>query len=526
MPAFLLPDLGEGLTEAEIVAWHVRAGDTVMVDQNIAEVETAKAVVEVPVPFAGRVTRLHGTVGDVVAVGQPLITVEAPPPARPGETAEAEEAAVAAGAEESGNVLVGYGTARARDRRRRPSRSATATTAEVSTAGAGTAGAGTAGPGTAGPGTTGPGTTGPGTTGPGTTGPGTTGPGTTGPGTTGPGTTGAGTTGAGTTGAGSRAGGSAPPPCGRVAVASPLIRRLARNAGLDLTAIRGSGRDGLITRHDVDAAIEASLPAPSPARSAAPLAGGPPSTGGPATGTPTAEASRPAAEPAGLVRIPLRGLRRAAADKVSRSRREIPEATVWVDVDATALTGLRATLNAAPAAPPISVLALLARFTILGLRRYPELNARIDGDEIVLNPSVHLGFAAQTGRGLLVPVVPDAQALTLEQLSVALAERAGRARAGSLGPGELTGGTFTVNNYGVFGVDGSAAIINYPEAAILGMGRIIERPWVVGGAVVPRQMTELTLAFDHRICDGGTAGGFLRFVADCIESPANALRYL
>ena len=263
----------------------------------------------------------------------------------------------------------------------------------------------------------------------------------------------------------------------------------------------------------MDAAIKASRPAPSSAPAAGPLAAGPLAAG-------------PAAEPAGLVRIPLRGPRKAAADKLSRSRREIPEATVWVDVDATALTGLRATLNAGPSAPPISLLALLARFTILGLRRNPELNAQIDGDEIVLNPSVHLGFAAQTGRGLLVPVVPDAQALTLEQLSVALAERTQRARAGSLGPGELTGGTFTVNNYGVFGVDGSAAIINYPEAAILGMGRIIERPWVVGGAVVPRQMTELTLAFDHRVCDGGTAGGFLRFVADCIESPASALRHL
>ena len=306
-----------------------------------------------------------------------------------------------------------------------------------------------------------------------------------------------------------------------MAVASPLIRRLARNAGVDLTVIRGSGRDGLITRRDVDAAIKVSRPAPSsapaPGSAAGPLAPGPLAPG---------SAAGPAAEPAGLVRIPLRGPRKAAADKLSRSRREIPEATVWVDVDATALTGLRATLNAGPSAPPISLLALLARFTILGLRRYPELNAQIDGDEIVLNPSVHLGFAAQTGRGLLVPVVPDAQALTLEQLSVALAERTQRARAGSLGPGELTGGTFTVNNYGVFGVDGSAAIINYPEAAILGMGRIIERPWVVGGAVVPRQMTELTLAFDHRVCDGGTAGGFLRFVADCIESPASALRHL
>ncbi len=487
MPAFLLPDLGEGLTEAEIVAWHVRAGDTVTVDQRVAEVETAKAVVEVPVPFAGRVTELHGTVGDVVPVGAPLITVEAAPAASPragrtpevrgtpeargtGRTPEVRGTPEAQGtertpevrgtpeargtggtpepggtfeargtggtpeargtpeAEESGNVLIGYGTSRARSRRR-------------------------------------------------------------------------------------RAGGTSPPPGGRVAVASPLIRRLARNAGVDLTAIRGSGRDGLITRRDVDAAIKASRPAPSSAPAAGPLAAGPLAAG-------------PAAEPAGLVRIPLRGPRKAAADKLSRSRREIPEATVWVDVDATALTGLRATLNAGPSAPPISLLALLARFTILGLRRNPELNAQIDGDEIVLNPSVHLGFAAQTGRGLLVPVVPDAQALTLEQLSVALAERTQRARAGSLGPGELTGGTFTVNNYGVFGVDGSAAIINYPEAAILGMGRIIERPWVVGGAVVPRQMTELTLAFDHRVCDGGTAGGFLRFVADCIESPASALRHL
>ena len=234
----------------------------------------------------------------------------------------------------------------------------------------------------------------------------------------------------------------------------------------------------------------------------------------------------PGAGPDSRTRIPLRGPRKAAADKLSRSRREIPEATVWVDVDATGLAELRGILNASLAAPPISVLALLSRFAILGLRRYPELNARVEGDEIVLNPSVQLGFAAQTDRGLLVPVVPGAQALTLEQLSAELAERTRRARAGQLGPGELTGGTFTVNNYGMFGVDGSAAIINLPEVAILGIGRIIERPWVVGGAVVPRKMTELTLAFDHRVCDGGVAGGFLRFVADCVESPASALRYL
>ena len=411
MPAFLLPDLGEGLTEAEIVTWHVQTGDTVTVDQPIVEVETAKAVVEVPVPFAGRVTALHGQPGDVVAVGEPLLTVD---------TAE------------SGNVLVGYGTSSGHRRRHRATRSSGDS--------------------------------------------------------------------------------SVPPRNGRLPVASPLIRQLARSAGLDLATIRGSGRGGLITRQDVDAAINARQAGPAAVPESAP-----------AVPEPAPAVSEPAD---GVIRIPIRGLRKSVADKLSRSRREIPEATVWVDVDATEMLRLRAALNADESAPKISLLALLSRFTILALRRHPELNARIEGDEIVMGPSVHLGFAAQTDRGLLVPVVRDAQAHTLEQLAVAVAERTRRARDGTLGPAELTGGTFTVNNYGVFGVDGSAAIINHPEAAILGIGRIIQRPWVVDGQVVPRQMTELTLAFDHRVCDGGTAGGFLRFIADCVESPANALRHL
>ena len=424
MPAFLLPDLGEGLTEAEIVTWHVQAGDTVAVDQPIVEVETAKAMVEVPVPFAGRVTALHGQPGDVVAVGAPLVTVDtagrlAEPgvmvaPARPDQGGLDQDT-------ESGNVLIGYGTSSGHRRRHRAARSLA----------------------------------------------------------------------------------TAPASNGRVPVASPLIRQLARNGGVDLTAIRGSGRDGLITRADVDAAISA--------RQAGPAA-----TPEPASAAGSAEGTR----------IPIRGLRKSVADKLSRSRREIPEATVWVDVDATEMLALRAALNADASAPKISLLALLSRFTVLALRRYPELNARIEGDEIVLVPAVHLGFAAQTDRGLMVPVVRDAQVHTLEQLSAAVAEQTRRAREGTLGPADLTGGTFTVNNYGVFGVDGSAAIINHPEVAILGIGRIIPRPWVVDGQVVPRQMTELTLAFDHRVCDGGTAGGFLRFIADCVESPAKALRHL
>jgi len=430
MPAFLLPDLGEGLTEAEIVTWHVQAGDTVAVDQPIVEVETAKAMVEVPVPFAGRVTALHGQPGDVVAVGAPLVTVDtAGRLAEPGivvAPASPDQGGPDQGGPdqdtESGNVLIGYGTSSGRRRRHRPTRSPVASN-------------------------------------------------------------------------------------GRVPVASPLIRQLARNGGVDITAIRGSGRDGLITRADVDAAISARQTGSAAVSEPAPAF---PPTAGSAEGT----------------RIPIRGLRKSVADKLSRSRREIPEATVWVDVDATEMLALRAALNADESAPKISLLALLSRFTVLALHRYPELNARIEGDEIVLSPPVHLGFAAQTDRGLMVPVVRDAQVHTLEQLSTAMAEQTRRAREGTLGPADLTGGTFTVNNYGVFGVDGSAAIINHPEVAILGIGRIIPRPWVIDGQVVPRQMTELTLAFDHRVCDGGTAGGFLRFIADCVESPAQALRHL
>ena len=161
-------------------------------------------------------------------------------------------------------------------------------------------------------------------------------------------------------------------------------------------------------------------------------------------------------------RIPLRGARRAVADKLSRSRREIPEATVWVDVDATDLVETRRALNAADSSRPVSLLALLARFTILGLRRYPELNARIEDDEIVVPDAVNLGFAAQTDHGLVVPVVHDAHRLTTRDLSARLAERTAAARDRRLSPADLAGGTFTVNNYGVFGVDGSAAIINHP----------------------------------------------------------------
>jgi pyruvate dehydrogenase E2 component (dihydrolipoamide acetyltransferase) len=295
--------------------------------------------------------------------------------------------------------------------------------------------------------------------------------------------------------------GPQPGTAGRVAVISPLVRKEARDAGLDLTTVTGTGPAGLVRRQDVRQAI----------------------AGLGYQQQPQAAAETGLQPETGERRIPLAGARRAAADKLSRSRREIPEATVWVDVDATALTQVRRVLNAADPARPVSLLALLARFAVLGLRRYPELNARIERDEIVVPERVNLGFAAQTDHGLVVPVVHDAHRMTTRDLSARLAERTTAARERRLVPADLSGGTFTVNNYGVFGVDGSAAIINHPEVAILGMGRVIDRPWVTEGQLTVRKVTELTLSFDHRACDGGTAGGFLRYVADCIESPASAL---
>ncbi|HTB54484.1 MAG TPA: dihydrolipoamide acetyltransferase family protein [Trebonia sp.] len=434
VPDFLLPDLGEGLDEAEIIAWRVQAGDHVTVDQVIAEVETAKAVVELPVPYAGVVTALHAEPGSAVSVGQPLITVTADDPAtgfrEPGVVVPGQAAATAAGGagggEASGSVLVGYGTTATAARRRRGRRRVT---------------------------------------------------------------------------------GGAPPtsaPPARVGVISPLVRKQARDAGLDLAGLTGTGPAGVVSRQDVRRAIAERQ---RPAVPAAPDAG----TGLAALADDTER------------RIPLRGARRAAAEHVTRSRREIPEATVWVDVDATALVEARRELNTRDPARPVSLLALLARFAVLGLRRYPELNARVERDEIVMPGRVHLGFAAQTEHGLVVPVVQDAHLLSTRDLSARLAERTAAARERRLSPADLRGGTFTVNNYGVFGVDGSAAIINHPEVAILGMGRVIDRPWVVDGQLAVRKVTELTLAFDHRVCDGGTAGGFLRYVADCVESPVAAM---
>lgn len=479
---FRLPDLGEGLTEAEIVRWMVQVGDVVAVDQPVVEVETAKAMVEVPCPYGGVVTARYGEEGTELPVGAPLLTVAVGAPAD-----QEREPAQDQG---SGNVLVGYGTGAPPARRRRvrpaqgvPARGGTggtgpgepARTTSSATGSAGSAGAvGSAVPGpsaAAVPGTS----------------------------------------------------GSAEAPGhvradGPVPVISPLVRRLARQNGLDLRQLAGSGPEGLITRADVESALRATAPAPAtsvtaPASAPAPLPVQAPAPvladGAPGAGT----------------RVPLKGVRGAVADKLSRSRREIPDATCWVDADATELLAARAAVNAA-GGPKITLLAVLARICTAALARYPELNATVDTEarEIVRLDRVHLGFAAQTERGLVVPVVRDAHTRSAESLSAEFARLTEKARTGTLTPAELTGGTFTLNNYGVFGVDGSTPIINHPEAAMLGVGRIVPKPWVHQGELAVRQVVQLSFTFDHRVCDGGTAGGFLRYVADCVEQPAVLLR--
>ncbi|WP_263167870.1 dihydrolipoamide acetyltransferase family protein [Streptomyces sp. SCSIO ZS0520] len=547
---FKLPDLGEGLTEAEIVRWMVQVGDVVAIDQPVVEVETAKAMVEVPCPYGGVVTARFGEEGTELPVGAPLLTVAvggtepgaptldstgAAPGAEPVAGATGTGRGAAAGtstdsspasatgqgsgsAESSGNVLVGYGTGAAPARRRRvrptqgfgaapaPSGDAASTPAAGSSprGAAGTAGTTRAHPA---------------------------------PAAAEPALSAPSSAPAGAAGTASVHGD------GPVPVISPLVRRLAREHGLDLRELPGSGPEGLILRGDVENAIRAAgaatpadraaaRPAGQTSAAAAPAAAQPvpsPAAGAASLqpGTESVRSNPLAGSAAAGARIPLRGVRGAVADKLSRSRREIPDATCWVDADATLLMRARTDMNAA-GGPKISVIALLARICTAALARFPELNATVDTEarEIVRLDQVHLGFAAQTPRGLVVPVVRDAQARDAESLSAEFARLTESARAGNLSPAELTGGTFTLNNYGVFGVDGSTPILNHPEAAMLGVGRIVDKPWVHQGELAVRKVVQLALTFDHRVCDGGTAGGFLRYVADCVEQPAVLLRTL
>lgn len=439
---FLLPDLGEGLTEAEVVQWLVAEGDVVTADQPVVEVETAKSVVEVPSPYGGRVSTLHAAEGETVDVGRPLITITAIAGEDAGAAGPAPELAQKpeAAPTGSGNVLIGYGTSvpagpgrRRRPRAARPAPQLTAATTD-----------------------------------------------------------------------------NRP-----VKVISPIVRRLAREAHLDVRAIRPTGTGGVVTRSDVQAALKGLRAAAEPAFVAA----------GQASAVVPGHA--PAAvgqEARGERRIPLSGFRKAASAVLSRSRAEIPEATVWVDVDATALWELREATRTATDPGP-GLLAHLARFVVAGLKAYPVLNSRLDVEraEIVVPDVINLGIAVQGELGLVAPAVLGADSMTTVELDAAIRDLTARARVGKATAEELAAGTFTLNNYGNLGVDGSAAIINHPQVAMIGFGRIIDRPWVVDGEIVPRKIMQMSFVFDHRVCDGGTAAGFMRQVADAIENPLGAI---
>ena len=500
---FLLPDLGEGLTEAELVTWLVAVGDEIRVDQPVAELETAKSLVEVPSPFAGTVAQLHGEAGQMLDVGRPLISVTpsaaavgafmaaggsaaaGPAPGHSDPDGEAYRQEERAG---SGNVLIGYGTpggTGAARRTRRP-RTAVRTTAGTTAETTAEAAAGRRMP------------------------------------------------------APLQAPQPAPLPSAQplsTAEAprciSPLVRKLARNGGLLLADISGTGPEHLLLRSDVETALAAAATA-AESRSAAvepgaaaiePVVVHP---ANPAVAHPAVDSRTGLAVAA---QAPVTGLRKAAAANLTASRRNIPEATVWVDVDATALVELRADLKRRQPESTPGLLAFLARFVLAGLAKFPELNTRFEpgagspagAAQLTAYDGVNLGFAVQSGRGLVVPSIRRADTLNARQLDTEIRRLTASAREGKASPAELTSGTFTLNNYGVFGVDGSAAIINYPESAMLGIGRIIDKPWVVDGALAVRKLTELTLVFDHRICDGATAGGFLRYVADAVENPGSVL---
>jgi 2-oxoisovalerate dehydrogenase E2 component (dihydrolipoyl transacylase) len=446
---FLLPDLGEGLTEAEVVTWLVAPGDIITIDQLVVEVESAKSIVELPSPYGGRVERLDAAQGQVVEKGGALLTIvaldevvtgtesdpETPPQSVdvPGTAIRETEPASGPALSGSGAVLVGYGTKESSMRLKRPE---------------------------------------------------------------------GGRFGSRTPAAALRSSTTLLDPDRRSPVVSPLVRRRAKSHGFDASQLLGSGPGALVRRDDVEAAI-ASL-----------------STDSPLTTT------QPAMIPSGIpsadtdVRIPMTGMRKLIAARLSESRRVVPEATIWLDVDATELFAAKDRLQAATG-ERFSLTSLVARFCVAGLRQFPVLNSSVDeaANEIVQHGSINLGIAAQTPRGLMVPVVHGAHDLTTRELRDRVGELVAASEKGDFAPAVLSGGTFTLNNYGGFGVDGSTPIINYPEVAMLGVGRVIDRPWVVKGELAVRKVVTLSFVFDHRVCDGGVASGFLTYVARCVEEP-------
>ncbi|HWO59239.1 MAG TPA: dihydrolipoamide acetyltransferase family protein [Umezawaea sp.] len=455
---FPMPDTAEGLTEAEILTWNVKVGDAVKVNQIIVEIETAKAAVELPCPWDGVVTELLAEVGQTVNVGVPIITIDVDPT---GSAAPAAPAPVAAepatngtssgkiGEEMPGGriaTLVGYGPrAGAAKRRARKGSEPVAAPAAVAAAPVAAPVAAPA-PVAAAP---------------------------------------------------------APvaQPGGYVPLAKPPVRKLAKDLGVDLYALTGSGANGVITREDVEQAV------------AAPVA------------APVSTVDNGTRER----RVAIKGVRKATAQAMVDSAFTAPHVTEFLTIDVTPMMELRARLKTSPAFRDVKVtpLTFAAKAVVLAARRTPDVNATWDAaaGEIVYKDYVHLGIAAATPRGLVVPKVRDADRMSLRELAVALDQLATTARDGKTSPADMMGGTFTITNVGVFGVDTGTPIINPGESAILALGAIRDMPWVVDGQVVPRKVCQLALSFDHRVVDGQQGSQFLADVGALLADPAMAMTY-
>ncbi|RKS86634.1 pyruvate dehydrogenase E2 component (dihydrolipoamide acetyltransferase) [Microbacterium sp. AG790] len=431
---FHLPDVGEGLTEAEIVQWRVAPGDTVEVNDVLVEIETAKSLVELPSPFSGTVGELLAPEGETVTVGAAIITIggaadaETPAPAQPEP---------AAASDDGGAVLVGYGTgAGATSRRKRPAERAETVRASVGV------------------------------------------------------------------------------------VAKPPVRKLARDLGVTLAEVTPTGPAGEVTRDDVvrhaeQASVFRNIATPTaPAEREQTI----PVSAAPVPAPPVGEREEA---------IPVKGVRKATASGMVRSAYTAPHVSVWTDVDATRTMELVKRLKASPdfADIKVSPLLIMARAVIWAVRRTPLIGAawidKEDGSaEIRVRNYVNLGIAAATPRGLLVPNIKDAQDLNLRELAKALEKLTLTAREGKTTPADQQGGTITITNIGVFGMDAGTPIINPGESGIVAMGTIRQKPWVVDGEVRPRFVTTVSGSFDHRVIDGDGMSRFIADVASILEEPA------
>jgi pyruvate dehydrogenase E2 component (dihydrolipoamide acetyltransferase) len=485
MAEFKLPDVGEGLTEAELVAWKVKEGDVVAINDIICDIETAKSIVELPSPYAGTVQKLLVAEGETVPVGTPIIAIGDASSAEPADEPAATPDAPALEIDLSNPAASGGGEGESLVGRNKADRGPVRRARKGPAAPASEAGANTQ-----------------------------------------------------LQVQGAFAAGGAQPaevddsdepavpaePARTIeigsarALAKPPVRKLAKDLGVDLSTLTGSGDDGVITRADVEAAGAGHAAADGTAAAAA---GG----GRAASASERAETRE--------TREPIKGVRKMMAQAMSRSAFTSPHVTEWITLDATRTMEFVDRLKARREFREVKVgpLLVLSRAVILAMRRTPEINSFWDDDaqEVVYKRYVNLGIAAATPRGLVVPNVKDAQERSLLDLAAALNELTATARDGRTQPAEMSGGTFTITNVGVFGVDAGTPIINPGESAILCFGAIRKQPWVVteGGEdrIVPRQITTLALSFDHRHIDGEKGSRFLADVAGILEDPASALLF-